>query len=188
LALEYEAVLKRPEQIAASRGTVHEIDKLMIALIAVARPVYRGDLRPQRFRACCIRLGNQRSGTTERLEADQGGEMRKSNFALRLQPSLLHEARRTADEEGIALNQFINVAVAEKLSAIRTESFFRARAARHADIPEAIEILKGMGKGNPPTEGDELPESERLYALGSSRGKRMKQTGARRTRAGSKKP
>ena len=41
LALEYEAVLKRPEQIRASRGTVPEIDKLLAALIAVARPVYR---------------------------------------------------------------------------------------------------------------------------------------------------
>ena len=41
LALEYEAVLKRPEQIAASRGTAQEIDELLAALIAVARSVYR---------------------------------------------------------------------------------------------------------------------------------------------------
>jgi putative PIN family toxin of toxin-antitoxin system len=41
LALEYEAVLKRPEQMAASRGTLQEIDKLLAALIAVAKPVYR---------------------------------------------------------------------------------------------------------------------------------------------------
>jgi predicted HicB family RNase H-like nuclease len=48
--------------------------------------------------------------------------MKKSNFALRLQPSLLEEARRTAEEEGVALNQLINVAVAEKLSALRNAS------------------------------------------------------------------
>jgi predicted nucleic acid-binding protein len=41
LALEYEAVLKRPGQIAASGGTVEEIDKLLAALIAVSRPVNR---------------------------------------------------------------------------------------------------------------------------------------------------
>ena len=41
LALEYEAVLKRPEQIAVSRGTVQGIDKLLDALIAVSRPVNR---------------------------------------------------------------------------------------------------------------------------------------------------
>ena len=47
--------------------------------------------------------------------------MRKSNFALRLQPSLLDEARKLAEAEGVALNQLINVAVAEKVSALRTE-------------------------------------------------------------------
>lgn len=41
LVLEYEAVLKRPAQLAASRGTVQEIDKLLDALISVSRPVYR---------------------------------------------------------------------------------------------------------------------------------------------------
>jgi hypothetical protein len=33
--------------------------------------------------------------------------MRKSNFALRLQPSLLDEARKLAEEEGVALNQLV---------------------------------------------------------------------------------
>lgn len=51
--------------------------------------------------------------------------MRRSNFALRLQPSLLEEARRVAEQEGVAINQLINVAVAEKLSALRTEAYFR---------------------------------------------------------------
>lgn len=86
--------------------------------------------------------------------------MRKSNFALRLQPSLLDDARRTAEEEGVALNQLINVAVAEKVSAIRAETFFRERA-RRASIPEAIEILSRMGRGNPPLKGDELPGPEK---------------------------
>jgi hypothetical protein len=49
--------------------------------------------------------------------------MRKSNFALRLQPSLLQEARKLAEAEGVALNQLINVAVAEKLSALRTADY-----------------------------------------------------------------
>ena len=41
LALEYEAVLKRSEQIAVSRATIQDIDKLLDALIAVSRPVHR---------------------------------------------------------------------------------------------------------------------------------------------------
>jgi hypothetical protein len=52
--------------------------------------------------------------------------MRKSNFALRLQPSLLEEARKLAEVEGVALKQLINVAVAEKVSALRTERLPRA--------------------------------------------------------------
>jgi len=94
--------------------------------------------------------------------------MRTSNFALRLQPSLLDEARRTAEEEGVALNQLINVAVAEKLSAIRTETFFRERA-RRANVPEAIGILGRLGKDNLPMKGDELAESERLYPSKAAR-------------------
>jgi hypothetical protein len=86
--------------------------------------------------------------------------MRKSNFALRLQPSLLGEARKLAEEEGVALNQFINVAVAEKVSALRTESYIAERAAR-ADLPKALQVLKRAGVGGPPMKGDEMPEAKR---------------------------
>ena len=87
--------------------------------------------------------------------------MRKSNFALRLQPSLLEEARKLAEAEGVALNQLINVAVAEKLSALRTVGYFTARAVR-ADIPKALKILKRAGVGKPPRKGDEpLPSKKR---------------------------
>jgi hypothetical protein len=37
-------------------------------------------------------------------------EMQRSNAALRLQSSLLDDARRVPEAEGVALNQFINVA------------------------------------------------------------------------------
>jgi hypothetical protein len=82
--------------------------------------------------------------------------MRRSNFALRLQPSLLEEARRLAKEEGVALNQLINVAVAEKLAALRTESYFRERAER-ANLPAALEVLRRAGGNREPIPGDELP-------------------------------
>jgi len=81
--------------------------------------------------------------------------MRRSNVALRLQESLLQEARRVAESEGVALNQFINVAVAEKLSALRTEDYFRERAAR-GSVARAKRILKRAGRKLPPVEGDEL--------------------------------
>jgi len=81
--------------------------------------------------------------------------MRKSNFALRLQPALLNEARKLAESEGVALNQLINVAVAEKLSALRTETYFAERAAR-ADIAQALAILGKAGAGHAPVTGDEV--------------------------------
>lgn len=82
--------------------------------------------------------------------------MRRSNFALRLQPSLLDEARKLAESEGVALNQLINVAVAEKISALRTGEYFAARA-RRANPGKIARILKRVGRGNAPVEGDELP-------------------------------
>ena len=81
--------------------------------------------------------------------------MRRSNVALRLQTSLLEEARRVAESEGVALNQLINVAVAEKVSALRTEDYFRERAGR-ANISKAKRILKRAGRGNLPVAGDEI--------------------------------
>ena len=81
--------------------------------------------------------------------------MRKSNFALRVQPSLLEEARKAAEADGVALNQFVNVAIAEKVSALRTERYFRERAAR-GDLPTALAILDRAGVGHPPRKGDEL--------------------------------
>jgi hypothetical protein len=80
--------------------------------------------------------------------------MRKSNFALRIQPSLLDEARKVAESDGVALNQFVNVAVAEKLSALRTASYFNERSSR-ADLKKAQEILKRAGRGKEPMKGDE---------------------------------
>jgi hypothetical protein len=78
-----------------------------------------------------------------------------SEAEISLRPSLVDEARKVAEAEGVALNQLVNAAVAEKLAAMRTESYFRERAAR-ADIPRAMEILKKAGVGNPTLPGDEI--------------------------------
>lgn len=51
-------------------------------------------------------------------------------FSLRLQPSLLAEARRVANSERVALNQWLNICVAEKLSALRAEKSLEERIRR----------------------------------------------------------
>ncbi len=58
---------------------------------------------------------------------------------------------------GTTLNQFINVAVAEKLAALRTERYFRERIA-NGDRDAFLRILQKAGSDMPPREGDELPE------------------------------
>jgi hypothetical protein len=67
--------------------------------------------------------------------------MKKSNFALKLQPSLMEEAKKVAKAEGVAVNQLINVAGAEKVSALRTEEYFAKRAAK-GDIKKAFQVLE----------------------------------------------
>jgi hypothetical protein len=84
--------------------------------------------------------------------------MKQSNFALRLQPSLMEASRKLAESEGVALNQLFNVAVAQMIASRDTADYIAQRAKR-ADVQAALEILRRPRKGEPPREGDELPES-----------------------------
>jgi len=85
--------------------------------------------------------------------------MTQANYALRLQGWLKAEAERVAKQEGTTLNQFINVAVAEKVAALRTLDYLRERAAR-ADLADAFALLERAGTDELPREGDELAEPE----------------------------
>ena len=76
---------------------------------------------------------------------------------MRVPPTLLAEARKPAGSEGVALNQLITLALAEKVSAMRTEEYFEERA-RRSDPAKVRRILARVGKGNPSVEGDELPQ------------------------------
>jgi hypothetical protein len=80
--------------------------------------------------------------------------MSKANYALRLQPSLKAAAERVAAAEGVSLNQLINIAVAEKLSALETEDYFKERAKR-GDREAFLRFLDEAGD-EPPVEGDQL--------------------------------
>jgi hypothetical protein len=92
--------------------------------------------------------------------------MKRSNFALRLQPSLMEASRKLAEEEGVALNQLINVAVAQMIASYNTADYIAQRAKR-ADVAKALALLRRPRVGEPPREGDELPESwKRRHAAG----------------------
>jgi len=81
--------------------------------------------------------------------------MTKSNYALRLQQSLKKEAEAIAKAKGTTSNQFINVAVAEILSALRTEVYFCERRER-AENGTARSILEKTGNNEPAQAGDKI--------------------------------
>lgn len=78
-----------------------------------------------------------------------------SQYALRIPDSLAGYAKELAREDNVSLNQFIVVALAEKVSALKTAAFFQERAAR-ADQEKALSILDSVKK-QVPIVGDELP-------------------------------
>jgi hypothetical protein len=78
-----------------------------------------------------------------------------STYPLRLPRSLKDAVERLSKEEGTSMNQFVAVAVAEKVSALATARFFEDRKAR-ADFKAFDRIMRRRG-GEKPREGDEMP-------------------------------
>ncbi len=76
-----------------------------------------------------------------------------STYPLRLPKSLKNEVAKVAKRDGTSINQFIAIAVAEKISALETERFFAERA-KQADMGAFRAILFRPG-GEPPGTGDE---------------------------------
>jgi len=79
-----------------------------------------------------------------------------STFALRLPESLYAHAKKLAEQDQASLNQFITVAVAEKVSALQTAEFFAQRAGESKKGDLAHLLLKV--KDRAPLAGDELPK------------------------------
>ena len=77
-----------------------------------------------------------------------------STYPLRLPKSLKNEVAKVAKRDGTSMNQFIAIAVAEKISALETERFFAERA-KQAGMTEFRAILFRPG-GEPPRTGDEF--------------------------------
>ncbi|MGE0717286.1 MAG: toxin-antitoxin system HicB family antitoxin [Alphaproteobacteria bacterium] len=84
---------------------------------------------------------------------------RPKTRSLHLPRSLEKEVERLSREDGTSVNQFVAVAVAEKVSALRTASFFADRRQK-ADPAAFARIIARQG-GEPPREGDEVPDVPR---------------------------
>ncbi|MBK6636533.1 MAG: toxin-antitoxin system HicB family antitoxin [Rhodocyclaceae bacterium] len=72
--------------------------------------------------------------------------MRTNNFALRLPNSLMATLRQAAEDDGVAMNQYITVALAEKLATRKTALQFLAERAQHSSPARALEILERAGR------------------------------------------
>ena len=79
---------------------------------------------------------------------------RSSTFPLRLPASLKEAVAKISRDEGTSINQFVAVAVAEKVSAVKTAEFF-ATHRDAADVEAALRILRRRG-GQPPEADDRL--------------------------------
>jgi hypothetical protein len=77
-----------------------------------------------------------------------------SQFALRMPDSLHGYAKEVAHADNTSLNQFIVTAVAEKISALRTEEFFRQRI-KKSNLADFDAILASV-PARAPMAGDEL--------------------------------
>jgi len=77
-----------------------------------------------------------------------------SVLSLRLPDSIHRHIREVAKKEGVSINQFISSAVSEKISAIMTEDYLKARAKR-ANKKEFKDILDKVPSIKP-LPGDEL--------------------------------
>ena len=77
-----------------------------------------------------------------------------ATYPLRLPRSLKEAVSEAAENDGVSINQFIAIAVAEKLAALKTARFFNERQ-KQADMDTFKRILTRQG-GQEPCEGDEL--------------------------------
>ncbi len=81
--------------------------------------------------------------------------MSKATYPLKLPISIKRAAQRLAKEDGVSLNQWIAVAVAQKIGVVETAAeFFQSRAGA-ATGEELLGLLRNA-PNIPPAKGDEV--------------------------------
>lgn len=81
--------------------------------------------------------------------------MSKASYPLKLPASIKSAAQRLAREDGVSLNQWIAVAVAQKIGAVETAADFLSSKAGVAQPADLIPFLDNAGNETPPV-GDEI--------------------------------
>jgi hypothetical protein len=81
--------------------------------------------------------------------------MSKAAYPLKLPVSVKEAAARLAKEDGVSLNQWIVVAIAQKIGAVETASDFLKRRAGKARPQDMLPFLDKARREAPP-QGDEI--------------------------------
>jgi len=81
--------------------------------------------------------------------------MSKASYPLKLPASVKEAAARLAKEDGVSLNQWIAVAIAQKIGVVETASDFLKRRAGNARPQDMLPFLDKARREAPPV-GDEI--------------------------------
>jgi hypothetical protein len=79
----------------------------------------------------------------------------KASYPLKLPASVKAAAARLAKEDGVSLNQWIAVAIAQKIGVVETAADFLKRRTGTARREEMLAFLN-RGGNEPPAPGDEI--------------------------------
>lgn len=81
--------------------------------------------------------------------------MSRASYPLKLPASVKEAAARLAREDGVSLNQWIAVAIAQKIGVVETAADFLTRRAGKAKPVDMLPYLD-RAKREPPPAGDEI--------------------------------
>jgi len=81
--------------------------------------------------------------------------MSRAAYPVELPPSLGSAAQRLAEEDGVSLDQWVSLAVAQKIGSAEAVAEFFRRRAEGADPQRFLEILRAA-PDRAPGPGDEL--------------------------------
>jgi hypothetical protein len=90
----------------------------------------------------------------------------KTAYPLKISASLKKAAARLAKEDGVSLDYWISMAIAQKIGAVETAEYYGRRLGM-ARLGDLRAILDKVPDG-PPMPGDEIPEGVSLKPRGGT--------------------
>lgn len=80
--------------------------------------------------------------------------MNRASYPLKLPASVKAAAARLAKEDGVSLNQWISVAIAQKIGVVETAADFLSRRAGKARAADMLPFLDKAKRETPPVGDD----------------------------------